>query len=407
MVATPTVSAARRWSILGCSLMAALATASIAGGVAFLIPELQSSAGMSLPQASTLAAAAGVGLLLTTVPWGWALDRRGEREILLISLSATVVVTGAAVAAAATHQAFWIIGLLLLLAGAVSASTNGASGRIVVGWFPPDQRGTAMGIRQMAQPLGIGVCALTVPVLAEQFGVAAGLSVFLVVAVVALLGTVVGIIDPPVHAPVRKPDGSPAVAENPYRRSSYLIRIHLVSVLLVIPQLMLWTFVPVWLIDDRGWAAATAGVLVTVTQILGALGRIGAGRWSDVWGSRMRPVQVIAIVGAILMAGLAVTDRIGSPVAVIFMVAASIVAVADNGLAFTAIAEYAGPRWSGRGLAIQNTGQYLIASLSIPAIGAIIAAAGYPAAFGLVALAPLLAIGIVPVALEVRDDAND
>jgi sugar phosphate permease len=38
-----------------------------------------------------------------------------------------------------------------------AASSNSASGRLVVGWFPPERRGLAMGIRQTAQPLGVGL----------------------------------------------------------------------------------------------------------------------------------------------------------------------------------------------------------------------------------------------------------
>ena len=35
------------------------------------------------------------------------------------------------------------------------------------------------------------------------------------------------------------------------------------------------------------------------------------------------------------------------------------ITVSDNGLAFTAIAEIAGPFWSGRALGTQNTSQHL------------------------------------------------
>src|SRR3546814_6237667 len=47
-----------------------------------------------------------------------------------------------------------LLALALFLAGAAAASTASASGRVVVGWFPPERRGLAMGIRQMAQPVG-------------------------------------------------------------------------------------------------------------------------------------------------------------------------------------------------------------------------------------------------------------
>ena len=66
------------------------------------------------------------------------------------------------------------------------------------------------------------------------------------------------------------------------------------------------------------------------------------------------------------------------------------VSVADNGLAFTAVAEIAGAHWSGRALGAQNTGQFLAAALVAPLVGA--AHRGGRAirpAFALIALAPL------------------
>jgi sugar phosphate permease len=46
-----------------------------------------------------------------------------------------------------------------MLGGAAAASTNAASGRVVAGWFTRSRRGLAMGIRQMAQPLGVTALA--------------------------------------------------------------------------------------------------------------------------------------------------------------------------------------------------------------------------------------------------------
>ena len=51
----------------------------------------------------------------------------------------------------------------------------------MVGWFPKDRRGLAMGIRQMSQPLGVTIASLTIPTLAANVGIgsAVGLSVAL------------------------------------------------------------------------------------------------------------------------------------------------------------------------------------------------------------------------------------
>ena len=82
------------------------------------------------------------------------------------------------------------------------------------------------------------------------------------------------------------------------------------------------------------------------------------------------------------------------------MLAASVITVSDNGLAYTSIAEIAGPFWSGRALGTQNTGQLLAAAVAPPVFGAIAAAAGFSAAFAVCALFPLAAVGLVPVKLE-------
>ncbi|SIS07454.1 Nitrate/nitrite transporter NarK [Williamsia sterculiae] len=387
------VSARRRWSMLACSLVAAMTTTCAVNGIAFLIPALHRDAGLSLAQASTLAAIPTVGLMISIIPWGTLLDRFGERSVLIVSVSLTLLATAGALVAAMCDAGYPLLGVLLFAGGLSSGAANGASGRIVVGWFRPEQRGTAMGIRQMAQPLGIGVCALTMPAAAQGHGVAAGLAVPVVVSAIGLLVTVVGIIDPPRPQPGGTDDD---IRWNPYRASSFLARIHAVSVLLVIPQSVMWTFVPTWLIVGHGWHPATAGILVTCTQVLGAFGRIAAGRISDVWGSRMRPIRVIAGAAACGMALLALTDWLHSPVAAAVMVLASVATVADNGLAFTAIAEYAGPGWSGRGLGVQNTAQYLATAGTTPLFGVMVGSIGFPGSFAAAAITPLIALPLIP-----------
>ncbi|WOC13498.1 MFS transporter [Gordonia sp. MP11Mi] len=385
------VSSTQRWTMLASSLIAAMTTTCATSGVAYVIPELHSEHGMSLSDAATLAAIPTIGLTLTIIMWGAALDRFGERRVLLVSLLITLVGTVGALIVATTGGGFAALAAPLLLGGLGSGAANGASGRIVVGWFPANLRGTAMGIRQMAQPLGIGVCALTMPVFAQIWGLAAAFAVPVAVTALGLVAVAVAIVDPPLPAAT----GS-APDANPYRRSSFLQRVHTVSVLLVIPQSMLWTFVPAWLIVGHGWSPLTAGVLVTVTQVLGAIGRIVAGRASDVVGSRMKPIRVVAIAAGAGTALLALTDWLDSPVAAAVMVFATVSAVADNGLAFTAIAEYAGPSWSGRSLGVQNTAQYVATAAGTAGFGRLIDATGYPAAFGIAAIAPLIAIGLVP-----------
>jgi MFS family permease len=116
----------------------------------------------------------------------------------------------------------------------------------------------------------------------------------------------------------------------------------------------------------------------------------------------MRPIRAIAIAAAAIMMLLALTDHLRSPVAVAVMVAASVITVLDNGLAFTAIPEIAGPYWSGRAMGAQNTTQRLTAGAGPPVFGELIDASGYPLAFAVCALFALLALPVVPAGMRLH-----
>lgn len=375
--------------MLGLGLFATLCANVFINGVAFLIPTLRAEMGLDLARAGLISAMPALGMVPTLLAWGYAADRFGERLVLAIGSA----LTAAAAVGAALAESLAVMSLFLFLGGMAAAGSNSASGRLVVGWFPAGQRGLAMGIRQTAQPLGVGAGALVIPEVAQSRGADAALLFTAVVCAAAALVCALFVRDPP------RPPRAEAPAEqlaNPYRARGTLWRIHLVSVLLVVPQAVLWTFTLVWLMTARDWSAESAGVLVGVAQVLGACGRVLAGRWSDRVGSRLRPVRVIAAAAAGSMALLALTDAVDSTWSVVVLVLASVATVSDNGLEFTAIAEISGPFWSGRALGAQNTSQLLAGGLSAPTFGALIGAAGYPAAFAMCALSALLAIPLVP-----------
>ena len=381
-----------RWAMLGVAMSTQVAGTALLNAAPFLIPYLHLVEGLSLVEAGFVAAAPQVGTMLTLIAWGVVVDRVGERVALLTGMA--LMSLAAFAAAFSTSPA--LLGVFLLLAGAAGAANNSASGRLVIGWFPPERRGFAMGIRQTAQPLGTGVAALTVPALVAAAGLREALLVPATLCAVSFALTTLLLVDPP--RPTRAQARDLGQLDNPYRRDGRLWRVHLASMLLVIPQFTVWTFALVWLIDEKGWSSIAAGALVAVLQVLGAAARIGAGVWSDRAGSRLRPMRVIAALAALTMLALGLLD--GTPLAIALMTIASVVSVADNGLAFTSVAEIAGPYWSGRAMGTQNTGQFLFAAAVPPAVGALITGSGYGAAFAIVAVAPLLAIPLVPVRHE-------
>ena len=385
----------RAWAMLGVGVLAQVAGTVFVTAPAFLIPLLHLERGVSLVEAGVLAAAPTFGLVLTLIAWGALADRIGERWVIAGGLALTAL--GALGAVFATGY-IWL-GIFFLLGGAASASTNAASGRVVVGWFPKHRRGLAMGIRQMSQPLGVTISAVTIPGLASGLGISAALLVPLIFTGVVAVACALVITNPPRATPA--PDAAAPV--NPYRTSSFLWRIHAVSALLVLPQFLLSTFGLVWLVAELGWDPLAAGVLVGVAQFIGAVGRIGVGVMSDRLGSRVRPLRWVAVSAAVVMLLLAAVDASHFAAAGVVFVIATSVTVADNGLAFTSVAEMAGTAWAGRALGAQNTGQFLVASIAGPMFGALIGLIGYPLTFVAAAVAPLAAIPLVPGADQEHD----
>jgi sugar phosphate permease len=379
--------------MLSLGLVAQAFASSYLYGLPMLLPRLRADGHLSLAAAGWLVGAPSLGLLATLIAWGAVVDRRGERGAMVAGL----LLAGCFLFAAAAVDDFAGRLVLLALAGAGGGSVNSAGGRIVLGWFPAHERGTAMGVRQTAQPLGVALAAITFPTVAASAGTGWAIALPGALCVVVALLVARFVVDPP--RPATTPGAPPAAS--PYRAPT-LWRLHTASAMLVVPQFAISAFALDFLVEQRSWSAAGAGRLLFCFQLLGAAGRVASGVWSDRVGSRLRPMRGVAIGAALTMVAAGLGAAHHSLWAVVAIGVGVVVTVADNGLGFTATAELAGPAWAGRAMGVQNTGQNLTASLTPPLLGALIAASGFGWGFGVVAVFPLIAALATPVAAEAR-----
>jgi MFS family permease len=356
-------------------------------GLPFLLPFLRRTEGLTLAQGGALVTAPSLGLVVTLIAWGAFADRYGERLAIAIGLG----LTGAIGLVSAQVSGVGAMAVLFALMGAAGASVNSASGRLVMGWFGAGQRGLAMGIRQMGVPLGIALAGALLPPLARVGGLGLALAVPAAICLV-VAGAVALFASDPAHQQVNAQGRS----GSPYRRL-ILWRVHAASSLLVVPQFALAAFSAEYLVSQHGWDATAAGELLSVVAVLGAVGRIAAGRWSDLVGSRLAPMRLIALATCLAMLWVAAAASTGASLVVLALAVASIASVADNGLGFTATAELAGRQWSGRALGVQNTMQNVAAFATAPLVGAIAGSLGYGWAFGVVAVFPALGAWLTPV----------
>src|ERR1700742_771565 len=130
--------------MLGVSQAASLCANVFINGAAFLIPALVGKHHASLVEAALLASMPNIGMMLTLIPWGYLLDRVGERFVLTLGLA----MTAAAGFAAASADSMLMVGIFLVLGGMAAASCLAASGRLVTGWVAEGEPGQGRGLRE-------------------------------------------------------------------------------------------------------------------------------------------------------------------------------------------------------------------------------------------------------------------
>jgi sugar phosphate permease len=381
-----------KWVVLFTGALGAGAFSMLRMGLPALGPALRDTFGLSLTQVGLVFSAVAAGVCVTLLPWGILTDHVGERPVMAGGLAAFALVIG--VTAFSPSYAALLVGMFL--AGGMGASATGASGRAVMGWFTRAERGMALGIRQMALPLGGAVGSLALPRLVGAGGLEAALLTLSGVALTAALAALLLMGDAP-----PPPANLPAPEVELPTHDPRQWRLGAASGLLVVGQSALLGFVVLFLHDARGVSTGQAAGALAGLQLLGAGARIVAGRRSDREGLRIPLLRRIAAADALLLAACAALA--GAPGALLYpiLLAAGITAMCWNGLAFTAAAEIAGRARAGTAMSLQNTIVSVGGTVAPTAFGALVHAAGWSTAYAAAAIGPVVALAILaPLQLD-------
>jgi sugar phosphate permease len=370
-----------RWTILGVGVFAQGAFATLQQGMPALGPALREELGLSLTQVGLVFACVSWGIMATLLAWGALADRHGERVVI----SAGLAGGAAGLVAASQASAFAALLAALIVAGAFGGAASTASGRAVVGWFAREERGFALGVRQMAIPIGGAVAAVTLPALAGAGGLSAALLALAGACAAGAVAAAVWIREPPPPPPDRPRPPKPP----PPLRDRRVWRLSVGSALLLCAQVSIVSFAVLFLHDHRGIAAGTAAAGLAAIQVGGALARLWAGRRSDVIGRRIAPVRRIGIATATGVAATAVAADAPLALLVPVLLAAGILAMSWNGLAFAATAEISGRDRAGTAIGLQQTVMRALSAMAVIGFGALAAATSWPAAFAVLAALPL------------------
>jgi sugar phosphate permease len=389
VTSTPARARRYRWTVLSAGVVAQAAYAATGLGLPAIAPAIRDDYGLTLTQTGVVLAAGFIGSLATLLLWGIVADLVGERIVISVGQAATA----AALVWAGYASSYAELVAAIAVAGGLGAGVNAASGRAVMAWFAQEERGLALGIRQMAVPLGGAIGAVVLPVLDQHISLRA-----------AFDGLAAGCVAAAVVAAVLirvEPAEDHSVLARPLR-DRRVWRICIGSTFYVVTQLSLLAFFVLFLHDRRGVSTAFAAGALAATQVLGAVSRIAVGRWSDHLRMRIVPLRRVAIGIAVSVAVTAALLDAPTWLVVPLLVVASTFGLSWNGPSFAAAAETAGRARSGAAIGLQQT--FLAAGGIVGPIGfaAVVHHGSWRLAFALAALSPLVGYALVSPLAERR-----
>ncbi|SDC29751.1 Sugar phosphate permease [Variovorax sp. CF079] len=411
MSSDPHFSPRHRWKVLAAGVAANAAFSVAFSGIPMTAVLMRSGYRLDNATLGLVLGLMGLGIAVSELPWGLLTDRWGDRPVLLTGLGATTAALVAmALFAAPTAQQVPGLGWLgagLLLVGLLGGSVNGASGRAVMTWFADGEHGLAMSIRQTAVPLGGGIGALVLPVVALHFGFAALYGLLAALCALSALLCRAWVHEPPA-APRATPAAHVAAPHNGPLRDPRVWRIVAGIGILCAPQFAVLSFGTVFL-HDFGHAGLAAITATMVTVQVGAMAmRVWSGRWTDRRRNRpaylracsMLSVLLFAALGAVSLAGDAtVVDSSTLRIVLIVLLAACGVCVsAWHGVAYTELAVLAGAARAGTALGMANTSVFAVCFLTPLSIPHLQALQGWPLVWFAASACALMALPLlVPI----------
>ena len=353
--------ARKRWVILAVIVLAQTVANIGPLGIPAIASLIRTDLDLTLAQAGSFLSAYYIGPIMMSLFAGMLADRWGTAKTLV--LGQAIIAAGLlAVSFAGTYGLFIT---LMAVAGVGYGALNPASTTAAMSWFPPRQRATVVGLKQVGLPFGGMLGAALVPAVALTLGWrSAIIASALLIAACAVLCAVVYRDPPGAPLPRRQPGERGSIAAVLTNRDLWLVA---ASTLVFAGMQTVWmAFLTLYLQGVVGLTLLGASRYLAIAQGGGVLGRVAFGVLSDrVFGGRRRLPLAIAGCGSALCSIALASTGPGTgaawlaPLALVF----GVVGIGWNGVQHTLMAELAGPRTAGTavglGLAIASIGVML------------------------------------------------
>lgn len=312
-------------AVLLAAVAAQVSVSALQQGLPALGPILQTTFGLDTTATGALLGIGSLGTAIAVLGWGRLTDRWTDRRVAVLGLALTAA---ALVIAGIGAQIGSLTGTIagLLFAGFAAAAPTVALTKSIARSFSPTRRmGLAFGIRQAAVPVGGATAGIVLPLLALRISLAAALwslAALLVLAGIAVTRAVPG---------QRATSTTQELGPTPWRRIAPML---VSSALYTMAQIGIVALLTLYLVNARGWSPQAAGLafaaVMAATVGVRVLVGFAADRWPD---GRVK----LFITTGLITAGLLLSAALlaPAPVTVVLLIAAGILGMGWNALAFT------------------------------------------------------------------------
>ncbi|OWT63994.1 MFS transporter [Candidimonas nitroreducens] len=361
--------------------------------VPVLAPEAASETGVSASYAGIFIALVYGASMASSLVSGPLVQRFGAIRISQACLVACAI--GLASVAAGTLPLFIVSALLL---GAGYGPVTPASSHILAKTAPPERMALIFSLKQTGVPIGGALAGALVPTLVLWSG-------WRMAALwVACACLVTAILTQPMRKALdadRNPRKPLAVASlaGPLRYTlgnPDLRRLALCSLCFAALQLCLMTFLVTYLMLDTGLSLVSAGMMLMLAQVGGAIARVAWGAVSDRWGRPTRVLGGMALaMGAAAVATAGFSAQWPNALIAVVCVAFGATAVGWNGVYLAQVARLAPPGKAGDATGGALAFTYAGVLFGPPLFTLLVGwGAGYAAAYVLLAV-PSVVCGLV------------
>ncbi|MCI0765251.1 MFS transporter [Bacillus sp. TL12] len=247
-------------------------------------------------QMGMLLTAVNIGPLFCMLFVGRLLDQYNER--LLIGVS-SIFLAGSLLFVQVVEGFTGLLFVLMIVGVFYSAAQPGGS-KVILKWFPKENRGLAMGIRQAGIPIGGAVAGAIIPILSVKFSLS---FVIYVLSSICIAGGVLFFIfyrEPVVHhEPALNNKGISFCQQlKEIMSNKELYPVLFTGVCMISLQMVLIGHLINFLITAKSISPILAGKVFAFTLFLGMLGRIVLAAISDFFykGNRRRPLLISVFV---------------------------------------------------------------------------------------------------------------